>query len=532
VLISNRLPLIIACFTSLLFLNCADQNKIQEKWIQTVTPQRSVVYIDNWSIYHPGSWSISSPATCTAGSSGVLDTAAVITTMQSQLDNQVKAKKITHLNYGFARFNTPPVTGSNASHDAARSEYEIYFTDAWADTGPGAWSTNNCKFPSGQNFAANVGNGADGYGGLYCAMKQLKQTNPNLKLMVSVGGWGYPDSERINILKHFKNIAEDAYNIQNGTLSFRSSIRFKPFVTSIQKWMTTFGFDGVDIDWEFPFLSDADGSTDLTAAELSTAMLHFQALFQELRMQLGEKAIISMAFSPRPDIVKQFSTLKTLLSDDSLNFINLMAYDYYGAFDKTTGINAPYLDVPGGKINWSFQDSIDAFAAAVGTENVSKLNAGLAAYGRSYSNVDKTCTNANGLGCSFSSAGPDFFGLSSSATVGNGSIKYWQIQKLSDALANGTSSCQLMSVSSEDKTPIMLCPNVNQSVAISGVCVLDVIVPANINLGTILIGYDNPDSIKQKADYARSKGLGGTMMWTITGDDAGFSLLNAATNLK
>ncbi len=564
--ISKRMLLFTACLTALLLLNCTGQKQSKTKGLlgEAVPAQRSVVYLDNWSIYHPGSWSVPTVGVCpTTYNNGQLvnDTAAIIDTMYSQLALQVNAGKITHINYGFARFNTKPVSGS-ASYNPANSEYEIYFTDAWADAGPGSWSANtSCKFsdnpfPEQINGAYVVGaeynvpahtdhvftgdrwgfNTAAynqrSYGGLYCAMSKLKAANSGLKVLISIGGWGYPDGERTNLLKHFQDVAADALAIQNGA-SFENSTRFNPFVTSIKKWMTVFGFDGVDIDWEYPFFA-TDGATSLKGDDLATAQLQYEAFFRLLRAQLPKNALITTAVSPRSDMLKSFNPYQTLLSDGSIDFINIMAYDYYGAFDKTTGINAPFLDLPGRTTNWSFKDSVDAFAQAVGGTNISKLNAGLAAYGRSFGDVNGTGCNVNGLGCNFGVPGPDFVSLPKGATAGNGSLKYWEILKLSQELNSIIVDCASVSVgstdSSSDKTPMMLCKDIKQiSSPISGVCPADIIIPVGLYLGNIFIGYDNPASITQKADYARSHGLGGSMMWTITGDDADFSLLKAAT---
>jgi chitinase len=44
-----------------------------------------------------------------------------------------------------------------------------------------------------------------------------------------------------------------------------------------------------------------------------------------------------------------------------------------------------------------------------------------------------------------------------------------------------------------------------------------------------MISYDDPDSVRAKAEFARKNNLGGMMIWQIAGDDPDSSLLRALT---
>lgn len=67
----------------------------------------------------------------------------------------------------------------------------------------------------------------------------LKNQNQNLKTMLAVGGWG--DS---NINDKYSQLVASAENINT-------------FVASAVQYLTQYGFDGLDMDWEYP-RTDAD----------------------------------------------------------------------------------------------------------------------------------------------------------------------------------------------------------------------------------------------------------------------------------
>jgi hypothetical protein len=118
----------------------------------------------------------------------------------------IPAKKLTHLIYAFADI---------------KADGTVFFTDTWADTDihyPGdSWSD------SGNN--------------VYGAVKQmnlLKKANRNLKILLSIGGWTYTNTN-----KHMDGPASTA-------------IGRKAFADSCVNMIKNYGFDGIDLDWEYP----------------------------------------------------------------------------------------------------------------------------------------------------------------------------------------------------------------------------------------------------------------------------------------
>ena len=62
----------------------------------------------------------------------------------------------------------------------------------------------------------------------------LKEKNTNIKTMIAIGGWTDSESGKYSIL------AADSTKIAN-------------FVQSVVQFLETHKFDGLDVDWEFPY---------------------------------------------------------------------------------------------------------------------------------------------------------------------------------------------------------------------------------------------------------------------------------------
>jgi chitinase len=108
---------------------------------------------------------------------------------------------------------------------------------------------------------------------LYSQFTALKTKKPSLQTWVSVGGWSFNDATNTpNTQKAFSDMASSVAN--------RVAL-----ITSLTQFMTTYGFDGVDIDWEYPGASDRGGVKADTA--------NFVTLLQELRASFGTKYGIS-----------------------------------------------------------------------------------------------------------------------------------------------------------------------------------------------------------------------------------------------
>ena len=122
---------------------------------------------------------------------------------------------------------------------------------------------------------------------------ELKEVNPDLKVMLSVGGWG---SGR------FSEMAADDQ-------------RRMSFAQDCLRVVEEFGLDGIDIDWEYP-TSDAAGiSCSPDDRE------NFNYLMRDLRAVLGEERLLTLASSAYAEYIDFFACEKYL------DFVNIMTYD-------------------------------------------------------------------------------------------------------------------------------------------------------------------------------------------------------------
>ena len=121
----------------------------------------------------------------------------------------------------------------------------------------------------------------------------LKQQQPRLRVMLSVGGWG---SGR------FSEMAASAGNRQ-------------AFAKDCRRVCDELGLDGIDIDWEYPTQSSAGISSSPQDTE------NFTLLMRDLRQALGKKLWLTLASVGSAQYIDFRSCIQYL------DLVNVMAYD-------------------------------------------------------------------------------------------------------------------------------------------------------------------------------------------------------------
>ena len=351
----------------------------------------------------------------------------------------IPADKLTHINYAFAKI----ANGECSLFDNFAAIDKFYPGDKWD---PGFLRGN------------------------FHQLQQLRKKHPHLKTLISVGGW--------TLSSPFSDAA--LTDASRGKLA-RSCVAF----------MKKYGFDGIDIDWEYPVGGGEAGNKTRPADKQN-----FTLLLAELRKQLNaqektDKAryLLTIAAPAGPNVYKNLELDKIA---EHLDWINLMTYDFHGGWSEATNFNAPLFPAKNDptkdqtiRMHFNVDSAVSAYLkAGIPT---GKLVVGVPFYGRGWAGVK----NVN-----------DGLYQIPGKTLPKGT---WEAGVLDykDIAANYLGKFK-RHWHDEAKVPWLYDEKTG-----------------------IMISYDDPESLRIRAQYVNDRNLGGVMFWELSADDAKNTLVNA-----
>lgn len=344
------------------------------------------------------------------------------------------------------------------------SSFDYYLL--FGDTNPAFTLTEEAK---NQGFTLNGSNWSNSKTGLTGKLPipvrnvngakgllELGEEN-GVKIMASIGGW--------SMCRHFPEMAADP-------------TKRAKFIEDIKK-LIKIGFDGIDIDWEYPGPfegmnfkgSDADYGNFLT-------------MMKEIREAIGPDKLLTAAFSADVRKLKGFDWSAL---NKEMDYYNFMTYDFNGGWSNKAGHNSPlypYENAEFKDFNW---DTLHNHLKETKID-MGKATFGIAFYGRGVNTKENAELNGETVkikktiqpdGPIETAADWDNFGKFQGVPH-----SFYLKQKIGDWQDFWDD---------EAKVPY-------------------------VTNGKHFLSFDNEKSIRIKSEYIKEKGMGGTIVWQVFGD--------------
>ncbi|UTR07416.1 glycosyl hydrolase family 18 protein [Alkalihalobacillus sp. LMS6] len=294
-------------------------------------------------------------------------------------------------------------------------------------------------------------------------LQKLKEEHPHLKTVISVGGYTW--SNRLSLVAATEETRET-------------------FAQSAVDFVRAYGFDGLDLDWEYP-VSGGMPENERSPEDKQNHTKLLEATRNALDQageEDGKQYLLTIASSASPSYLQNNEMEKLA---HILDWIQIMTYDLNGTWQIQNGHNAPLFYDEEATVPWA--DALNVDAAIQGHLNAGvpkdKLLMGMPFYGYGWKGCDSEnngeyafCDGPADVG-TWTNATFDYQDLKENYINQNGYKRYWN---------------------DKSKVPFLY----------------------NEENGTF-ITYDDPESITHKAQYVVDHGLAGAMFWETSNNRDG-----------
>jgi chitinase len=271
------------------------------------------------------------------------------------------------------------------------------------------------------------------------------------RVFASVGGW--------TLSQHFPGIAASAEK--------RSR-----FANSCAELVQRFGLDGIDLDWEYPGYQPQGGGPD-DRRNFTLLLRETRLALNALQPQLGRPLFLTAAFGCSPN---RMADIEWEEVTPLLDFLNLMAYDFYGRDFAVTNHHAPLYPPAKGIEGYDAHSTVHRLIDGYRVPP-EKICLGVPFYGRSLRTRSQPGLHVGSTQAADARTFPEDDGAPEFYNI---EARQQQFRYHWDSLA---------------QAPFLLRHSSNT-----------------------FVSFDDERSVARKGRYIREHGLAGAVVWDITGD--------------
>lgn len=158
-------------------------------------------------------------------------------------------------------------------------------------------------------------------------LQELKRRFPNLKVLISFGGWGgsggFPNAAEPNHVRDFVRSCVETFILGH----FSSGLTASGI------------FDGIDLDWEYPVSGGVHPGRPEDKA-------NFTALAAEFRRQLDAVHPGLLLTAALPAEEEYYNNFELKESSKYLDYVSIMAYDLHWNSEPATNLHSPLFHDP------------------------------------------------------------------------------------------------------------------------------------------------------------------------------------------